>query len=150
MSDVDGVLTDGSMYYSEKGDEMKRFHTYDGMGIALLKEKAIKTGFITSENTLLVEARAKKLKLDYLLQGKKHGGKLEAAKWICDQEGIVLSEVAYIGDDINCIELLKEVGFAACPSNALAVVKSIPFIYITSTAGGSGAFRELVEYLIKE
>ena len=75
LSDVDGVLTDGSMYYSEMGDEMKRFHTYDGMAFELIRKAGIKTGIITSEKTKIVEKRAQKLKLDYLYQGKKDGGK---------------------------------------------------------------------------
>ena len=80
MTDVDGVLTDAGMYYSEKGDELKKFNTRDGMGLKLLQQAGIKTGFITTETTNIVTNRAKKLNIDYLYQGKRDGGKLSAAK----------------------------------------------------------------------
>jgi len=142
LSDVDGVLTDGGMYYSENSDELKKFNTRDGMAFELLRNAGIKTGIITSENTKIVENRAKKLKIDYLYQGKREGGKLSAAKEICEKEGFSLSETAYIGDDINCIELLSAVGLAACPTDAADKVKSIPNIIILSKKGGEGAVRE--------
>lgn len=149
LSDVDGVLTDGSMYYTESGDEMKRFHTYDGMAFELLSKAGIKTGIITSENTQIVERRAKKLKVDYLYQGKRDGGKLAAAKEICQKEGITLDQVAYIGDDINCMALLEAVGCKACPSNARPQVKKISGIQVLQTPGGSGAVREWVDQIIE-
>jgi YrbI family 3-deoxy-D-manno-octulosonate 8-phosphate phosphatase len=148
LSDVDGVLTDGGMYYSENGEELKKFNTRDGMGFQILREAGIKTGIITSETTKIVERRASKLQIDYVSQGKKNGGKLTAALEICEKEGINLSEVAYIGDDINCLELLSKVGYAACPSDAVKAVKNIPGILILSTKGGAGAVREFIEYLI--
>lgn len=148
LTDVDGVLTDAGMYYSEHGDELKKFNTRDGMGMQLLREAGIKTGIITSENTKIVENRAKKLKLDYLYQGKREGGKLAAAKEICEKEGITLNEVAYIGDDINCFDLLSNVGFAACPADALDKIKSIPNILILSKKGGEGCVREFIEKII--
>ena len=103
LSDVDGVMTDAGMYYTESGDEFKKFNTHDGMAFQLLREAGIKTGIITTENTKIVERRAAKLKVDYLYQGKGFGNKLQAAKEICEKENITLQEVAYIGDDINCI-----------------------------------------------
>ncbi|MEZ4900552.1 MAG: HAD family hydrolase [Spirosomataceae bacterium] len=103
LTDVDGVLTDGSMYYTESGDEFKRFHTHDGMAFELLRKAGIKTGIITSENTQIVARRAAKIKADFLYQGQRDGGKLAAAQEICHELGIHLSEVAYIGDDINCL-----------------------------------------------
>ena len=148
LSDVDGVMTDGSMYYSESGDEFKRFHTYDGMAFNLLTQAGIKTGIITSENTQLVARRAAKIKADYLYQGKRDGGKLQAALEICQKEGITMQEVAYIGDDINCFELLSNVGLAACPANAVAKIKAIPHIIHLQTKGGDGAVRELVEMIL--
>lgn len=150
LTDVDGVLTDGGMYYSELGDEQKKFNTRDGMGLQLLREKGIKTGIITSENTKLVERRAAKLKLDYLYQGKLTGGKLASAIEICEKEGITLNEVAYIGDDINCFELLSNVGWAACPADATAKVKSIPGITILSSKGGEGVVREFIEAILSK
>lgn len=148
LSDVDGVLTDGSMYYTESGDELKRFHTYDGMAFGLLKQAGIKTGIITSENTLIVERRAAKLKVDYLYQGHRDGGKLTAALEICTKEGISLDEVAYIGDDINCKALLEAAGYKACPANARPEIKAIPGILCLSTKGGDGAVREWVDIIL--
>jgi len=150
LTDVDGVLTDAGMYYTESGDEFKKFNTHDGMGFTILRERGIKTAMITSEQTKIVENRAKKLKVDYLFQGVKHEGKLEAAKQICDREGISMREVSYIGDDINCIPLLKAAGIAACPANAVKLVTEIPGIIRLATKGGDGAVREFVERLIAE
>lgn len=148
LCDVDGTLTDGGMYYSETGDEQKRFNTRDGMGFQLLREACIKTGIITSENTRIVENRAKKLKLDYLRQSKRDGGKVAAAQEICDELGITLSEVAYIGDDINCFDLLSAVAVAACPADAMPKVKAIPGIRVMTKKGGEGCVREFIESLI--
>ena len=148
ISDVDGTLTDSGMYYSESGDELKKFNTRDGMGFQLLHESGIKTGIITSEDTHIVADRAKKLKIDFLIQGKRDGGKLEAAKEICDKEGISLDEVAYIGDDRNCYELLSAVGIRACPADACEMVKGIDGIYQMKKKGGEGCVREFIELLI--
>jgi len=148
LTDVDGVLTDSGMYYSEAGDELKKFNTHDGMGLQLIKAKGIKTGIVTSENTKLVERRFQKLKLDYLYQGKREGGKLASVKEICEKEGITLAEVAYIGDDVNCFELLSSVGLAACPADALDTIKNIPGIVQIKKKGGEGCVREFVEMIM--
>ena len=148
LSDVDGTLTDAGMYYGENGEEFKKFNTHDGKGFELLRKAGIRTGIITSENTKIVENRAKKLKVDYLYQGLEHKGKLDIAKEICLKENISLDEVAYIGDDINCKELLQTVGLAACPANALEEIKNIPNIIKLSRYGGDGAVREFVEKII--
>ena len=147
ISDVDGVLTDGGMYYSENGDELKKFNTHDGMAFQLMRERGIKTAIITSENTKMVERRAAKLRIDYLMQGKRNGGKLEAAKEICEKIGIKLSEVAFIGDDVNDIELLEQVGFAFCPADAAESVRKLGRIIILATKGGDGAIRCLNEHI---
>lgn len=149
LSDIDGTLTDGGMYYSENGDELKKFNTRDGMGMGMLREKGIKVGIITSEDRELNQRRADKLKLDYFYQGKKNGGKLAVAKEICEQMGITLQEVAYIGDDVNCIELLSSVGMAACPADADERVKAIPGIKVMTKGGGEGCVREFCEVIIK-
>lgn len=148
ISDVDGTLTDSGMYYSESGDELKKFNTRDGLGFQLLHESGIKTGIITSEDTRIVADRARKLKVDFLIQGKRDGGKLEAAKEICDKEGISLDEVAYIGDDRNCYELLSAAGIRACPADACEMVKGIDGIYQMKKKGGEGCVREFIELLI--
>lgn len=147
LSDVDGTLTDGGMYYSESGDELKKFKTRDGMGFQLLREAGIKTGIITSEDTHIVANRAKKLKVDFLHQGKRNGGKLVVAKEICGQLGITLDEVAYIGDDINCMELLEAVGVKACPGDACEEVKDIPGMMVMKKNGGEGCVREFIEII---
>lgn len=149
LSDVDGTLTDGGMYYSENGDELKKFNTRDGMGFQLLREAGIKTGIITSENTKIVENRAKKLKIDYLIQGQKGEGKLLAVQKLCEEIGITLDEVAYIGDDINCLELLKNVGYAACPIDACDKVMEIPGIMVMGKKAGEGSVRSFIDLLIK-
>ena len=123
LTDVDGVLTDAGMYYTENGDELKKFSTYDGMAFSLLRDKGIKGGLITKENTQLVKNRAKKLKLDYEFSGIED--KVAILKQICDQEQITFDQVAYVGDDINDIPVLKIVGLAACPSNARPEVKEL-------------------------
>ena len=148
LSDVDGTLTDAGMYYGENGNELKKFNTRDGKGFELLHRADIKTGIITSENTKIVENRAKKLKVDFLRQGIEHNGKLEAVKRICQNENILLSEVAYVGDDINCKELLQSVGLAACPSDATQEIKDILNIIVLSKKGGDGAVREFAEYVL--
>lgn len=150
LSDVDGTLTDAGMYYSQSGDELKKFNTHDGKGFELLRGAGIKTGIITSEETKIVANRAKKLQVDYLYQGLEHKGKLQIAQEICHKEGITLDEVAYIGDDINCKELLEAVGVAACPKNATTRIKNIPNIIELSKNGGDGAVREFVEMLLKQ
>lgn len=149
LTDIDGTLTDGGMYYSEQGDEMKKFNTKDGMGLKLLQEKGIKTGIITSENMNLNQRRAMKLKVDYLKQGEKNKGKLIIAQEIAKEMGISMQEVAYIGDDINCYDLLNNVGFAACPADANEKIKSIARINIMSKKGGEGCVREFAEIFLK-
>ena len=149
LSDVDGTLTDAGMYYGENGEEFKKFNTHDGKGFELLRKAGIKTGIITSENTKIVENRAKKLKVDFLYQGLEHKGKLDIAKEICKELNITLDEVAYIGDDVNCKELLSSVGFAACPANALDEIKEIENIIKLKRNGGEGAVREFIEEMNK-
>jgi N-acylneuraminate cytidylyltransferase len=148
LTDVDGVLTDAGMYYSEKGDELKKFNTRDGMGLKLLQQAGIKTGFITTEVTRIVTNRAKKLNVDYLYQGKRDGSKLSAAKEICNDMGITLNEVVYMGDDINCKEILENVGYAACPSDADESIKAITGIHIMEKKGGEGCVRELIDSIL--
>lgn len=149
ISDVDGVLTDAGMYYSENGDELKKFNTRDGMGFNLLQNAGIKIGLVTSENTNIVTRRAKKLKMDYLYQGARNIGKLEAIKEICEQEGCQLNAVAYIGDDVNCFEALSNVGLAACPADAVKKIKDIPGIMLLERNGGEGVFREFAEIILE-
>jgi len=149
LTDVDGTLTDAGMYYGSNGEEFKKFNTHDGKGLEILHKAGIKTGIITSENTEIVSNRAKKLKVDYLYQGVENQGKLEIAREICKKEGITLNEVAYIGDDINCRELLESVGISACPSNATDNIQNILGIVKLSKNGGCGAVREFADYIMQ-
>ena len=147
LSDVDGVLTDGGMYYTESGDEFKKFNCYDGMGMKLLQQRGYKVGILTSEDRKINRNRANKLNLDYQFHGIKN--KLDFIVEFCDKENIDLSEIAYIGDDINCFDLLSKVGIAACPKNAIQKIKSIPNIIQLNSQGGYGAFREFAELYLK-
>lgn len=149
ISDIDGTLTDGGMYYSENGDELKKFNTRDGMGFALLRKAGIKTAIITSEDRSLNLRRAEKLKIDFIYQGKRGEGKVSVAKKICEELGITFNEVAYIGDDINCVDLLSLVGYAACPSDAHESIKSLPNIKMMTNKGGEGCVREFIEYCLE-
>ena len=148
-TDVDGVLTDAGMYYDNNGNELKRFNTHDGMAFNILKERGIITAMLTSEKTNIVKLRANKLQVDYLFQGVKGSEKLEALNKICVEKNMSLSEVAYIGDDINDYNVLSSVGFPACPKNAIANIKDIKGITHLSKSGGDGAVREFVELLLK-
>ncbi|MDG1425939.1 MAG: acylneuraminate cytidylyltransferase [Flavobacteriales bacterium] len=147
LSDVDGVLTDAGMYYTEKGDEIKKFSTYDGMAFKILQKKGVKVGIITTEDRQLNRNRAQKLSLDFDFHGADD--KLKIVKELCKKQNINLNQVAYIGDDVNCFELLSNVGFPACPKNAVDKIKSIPNIIQISQNGGSGVVREFVEIIIK-
>lgn len=147
LTDVDGVLTDAGMYYTEFGDEFKKFNTRDGKGLELLRKTGVKTGIITSEDTNIVTNRAKKLKVDFLFQGAGND-KLKIISKLCVEENISFSEIAYIGDDINDLELLSTVGLAACPQNAVDEIKSIRNIHILNSKGGEGAVREFIENFI--
>ena len=161
LTDVDGCLTDGGMYYSAKGEELKRFCVYDGMGIVLLRQAGIPCGILTSEQSPVVKARAEKLKIDflYLGVGSRVNGecltKKQAALRICDKLKITLTEVCFVGDDINDIDLLSAVGFPCCPPNARPEVKAVARangaladIHILNTPGGQGAIRELADYIL--
>ena len=147
LSDVDGVLTDAGMYYTENGDEFKKFCTYDGMGFQLLQNTGVKVGILTTEDRDLNRRRAKKLGLDFDFHGAKD--KLKIVKDLCDRENISLDEVAYIGDDINCFSLLCNVGIAACPNNAVPKIKAIPNIIQLSKNGGDGVVRQFVELILQ-
>tara|TARA_B100000683_G_scaffold12541_1_gene13310 strand:+ start:7808 stop:8950 length:1143 start_codon:yes stop_codon:yes gene_type:complete len=146
LSDVDGVMTDAGMYYTENGDEFKKFCTYDGMGMKLLQKSGIKVGILTSEDRVLNRRRAKKLDLDFDFHGAID--KFQIIKELCEREKITLNEVAYIGDDVNCFELLSNVGIAACPNNAVIKIKSIPNIIHLQKNGGEGVVREFVELIL--
>lgn len=155
LTDVDGCLTDGGMYYTAEGEVMKRFCVYDGMGMELLQQAGIPCGILTSENSVVVKARAEKLKLQFLYLGvgsKVNAGltKLQAAQEICNKRSITLAEVCYVGDDVNDIDLLSAVGYPCCPPNARSEVKAIKEIRVLKTPGGQGAIREIADEILKQ
>lgn len=146
LTDCDGCLTDAGMYYSEHGDELKKFNTRDGMGFRLLREKGIRTGIITSEKVDLVSRRANKLQLDILKMGI--GNKLKTVKDICRELHIGLENVAYIGDDINDLEVVEAAGFGCSVNSGMEIVKE-KADYVTKVNGGEGAVREVAELILQ-
>lgn len=147
LTDCDGCLTDAGMYYSEKGDELKKFNTRDGMGFGMLRERGIITGIVTGENVDLNRRRAEKLKLDILEAGCKD--KLNVVKLLCQRYGIAMENVLYIGDDINDVAVLEAVGYSCCPADAMPQVKEIAK-YISACRGGEGVIRDVIEKLLQK
>lgn len=145
LTDIDGVWTDAGMYYDQTGNEWKKFSTSDSAGVLFCKQLQIPVGIITGEDTEIVKRRAEKLKVDYLYQGIND--KLSVTKTLCEELQISLSEVAYIGDDLGDIELLKAVGFSAAPANAPEYIQALVHC-VTKKSGGEGAFREFVEEIL--
>ena len=145
LTDCDGCLTDGGMYYSEKGDELKKFNTKDGMGFGMLRSKGMLTGVITGERVDLNRRRFEKLRLDLMVPGCLN--KVEAIKRICDEYNITPEDIVYVGDDINDIEAIKMVGLGCCPSDANKRVLEAAD-YVTRAKGGEGVIREVVEHLL--
>lgn len=145
LTDIDGVWTDGGMYYDATDIELKKFNTYDSAGVLFAHHLGIPVGILTGENTEIVRRRANKLKVDYLFLGVKD--KVNVAKSLCEQLKITFEDVAYIGDDINDIKLLKEVGWAGVPASAPEYVKELATV-VLKKRGGEGAFREFVENLL--
>jgi YrbI family 3-deoxy-D-manno-octulosonate 8-phosphate phosphatase len=144
-TDVDGVLTDAGMYYSESGDEWKKFNTRDGMGIKLLQRAGLITAIVTQERTRLVARRAEKLAIPELHQGIMD--KLTVIREMAARHGLSLRQVAYIGDDVNDIETLKAVGFSASPADGLPQVLQV-VDYVCRKNGGEGAVREIAEMIL--
>ena len=146
LVDCDGCLTDGGIYYTEAGDELKKFNTRDGMGVAMLKEHGVLIGIITGEGVKLVERRAEKLRFDILEMNCIN--KKTVIQKICKTHNIRLENVAFIGDDINDLEALSIVGLSCCPADATEGVKMISS-YITKAKGGEGVLREVAEFVLK-
>ena len=137
ITDVDGVLTDGGMYYTKEGDIMKRFHARDGMGVTLLKNIGIPTIIVTKEQTEMVKRWSKRMKIKELIFNK-----------ICKKNNVIPNEIAYIGDDVNDFEILKKVGLSATPKDGINSIKKICH-HICSKDGGYGAFRELADLILE-
>ncbi|MBQ4913417.1 HAD-IIIA family hydrolase [Maribacter sp. MMG018] len=147
LTDIDGVWTDGGMYYDEKGNEFKKFNTYDSAGILFCKLLNIPTGIITGESADSVKRRAKKLNVDYVYLGVKD--KVRIVMQLCEKLDISLDEIAFIGDDINDYNLLQKINLNACPNSAPNYIKDI-VNWVMKKNGGEGAFREFVEKILEE
>jgi 3-deoxy-D-manno-octulosonate 8-phosphate phosphatase (KDO 8-P phosphatase) len=145
LTDIDGVWTDGGMFYDQFENEWKKFNTYDSAGVLFCHQQKIPVGIITGEQTNIVKRRAEKLQIDYLFQGVSN--KVAVALSLCESLNISIADVAYIGDDINDIELLKIVGISGSPFSAPKYIKNIVQI-VTEKKGGEGAFREFVETIL--
>lgn len=145
-TDVDGVLTDAGMYYSESGDEWKKFNTRDGMGIKLLQKAGLITAIVTQERTKLVARRAEKLAIPEVHQGAMD--KLSVVREMAARNGVMLDQVAYIGDDINDLDTLKAVGLSAAPADGLPQVLAV-VDYVCRKKGGEGAVREVIDMILE-
>lgn len=147
LTDIDGVWTDGGMYYDQTGNEWKKFHTYDSAGVLFAHKLGIQVGIITGEETEIVKRRSEKLKIDFLFQGVTD--KLSKIEELCIKLNINLKEIAYIGDDLNDVLLLNSVGISGVPNSAPNYIKDIATIKLLKN-GGEGVFREFVEVIITE
>ena len=144
-TDVDCVLTDCGMYYTSEGDYMKKFHTRDGMGIALLRKCGIPTIIVTKEKTKIVRNWAKKMKIDHVYDGIVDKEKI--LEKICKKYDITSSQVGYIGDDVNDLGLLKKVGFSATPNDGILDAQNI-VDYVCKKKGGDGVLREVTDLIL--
>ena len=145
-TDVDGVLTDGGMYYGESGEELKKFQTRDGMGIKLLQAEGIITAIITMENTKLVSRRGEKLGMPEIHQGVRD--KLAVIRELVEKYHLTLDQVAYMGDDVNDLQALRAVGFSGAPADCVDPVRRVVH-YLCRKKGGEGAVREVVDLILK-
>lgn len=145
IMDVDGVLTDGGMYYSEGGEELKKFSTRDGHGITLLHAARIKTALVTRERTPIVTRRAAKLGITEVHQGALD--KLPVVKALLEKHGLEPVEVCYIGDDVGDQEVMGYVGLAVAVQDALPPIRKIAH-YVTRKSGGAGAVREICDLIL--
>ncbi len=145
LSDIDGVWTDGGMYYDQQGNEWKKFHTYDSAGVLFAHLVNIPVGIITGESTNIVKRRANKLKIDYLYQGVSD--KSTIVEELMLQLKIEWEDIAYIGDDLNDIAVLSKVGLAGVPFSAPEYIKKYSVVELEKR-GGEGVFREFVEKIL--
>ncbi len=145
LTDIDGVLTNGGVYYSARGEEMKRYNIRDGMGMVRLRERGIEVGIVTRERTPIVAKRAEKLNIELLYEGATD--KIRTLEHILERTGFGATEIAFIGDDVNDLEVLRAVGLSAAPSDALPIVLNAVH-YVCSLRGGAGAFREFADLVL--
>tara|TARA_B110001454_G_C12704404_1_gene427992 strand:+ start:1193 stop:1690 length:498 start_codon:yes stop_codon:yes gene_type:complete len=145
ITDVDGVLTDGGIFYSKNGEFLKKFNTRDSMGMELLLNCGINTVMLTRENSEIVKKRAKKIKIAELYSNV--ADKKSILPKILKNYNVRIDEIAYIGDDINDLEIMRSIGFAATPNDGNTEVKKISN-YICKMKGGEGAFREIADLIL--
>ena len=145
IADVDGVLTDGGMYYSKAGEELKKFNTRDGMAVELLRKNQVNVILMSKENSKIVLQRGKKIQAKKSYIGIKN--KEEKLIEICKKFKVSLKGIAYLGDDINDLEIMKKVGFSASPNNAINQVKRKSH-FICKSNGGEGVLREVAELIL--
>lgn len=143
--DVDGVLTDGGLYYTETGEELKKFNVKDGMGLKLLMEAGVEVAIVTASQSVVVELRAQKLGINHVFCGVED--KLKVIKELCRKLGFSLDDVAYVGDDINDLSSLEAVGCPLTVADAMPVNKQRA-IYVTTQPGGCGAVREICDQIL--
>ena len=144
--DVDGVLTDGGIYMGETGELMKPFHVRDGLGICQWQNEGLGTAIITGRASEIVSRRAAELKIKDVYLG--HIDKRSAYDEIKARHGLQDEEVAYIGDDLVDLAVMQQVGFPAAPADAVHEVQSLACL-VAGRAGGRGAVREIIEFLLK-
>ncbi|MGI9289378.1 MAG: KdsC family phosphatase [Pseudomonadales bacterium] len=144
--DVDGVMTDGKLYFSAVGDTMKTFHTQDGQGIKLLRDSGVEVGIITGRQSEIVSRRAAELGLDHVLQGRED--KLQALQELLASTDHSLTSTAYVGDDLPDLAAIRAAGFGVAVCNASAIVRE-QADYVTEAGGGYGAVREVCELIMQ-
>lgn len=143
--DVDGVLTDAGMYYGPEGEVLKKFNTRDGHGLQRVREAGVAVAIISGEDSAIVHARAAKLRIDDVFSGVVD--KRAAIDQLCQQHGLDLDQVAFIGDDLNDLPALECVGLPCAVADAALPVRAMA-AYVTERRGGDGAVREVCELLI--
>jgi len=143
--DVDGVLTDGGLWYGPTGEAMKRFDVKDGHAMVLARLTGLPIAILTARNSTIVEVRAQELKLAKVFQGRREKG--PAFEELCLELGFPPAEVAYMGDDVNDLPALSRAGFSACPADAVPQVREAVH-FVSARPGGHGAAREFIELVL--
>jgi 3-deoxy-D-manno-octulosonate 8-phosphate phosphatase (KDO 8-P phosphatase) len=142
--DVDGVLTDGGLYYTDSGEELKKFNVKDGQGIKLIMQAGIEVAIISASNSAATLHRAKKLGIKHAFIGVED--KLTILKQLCEDLSLSLAQVAYVGDDVNDLPILKSVGCPLTVADAMPENQTLA-LYVTKLAGGQGCVREICNLL---
>ena len=145
LMDCDGVLTDGRLWLLQNGDEQKSFNTHDGLGLSLLHRAGLKSGIITGRTSSAVTRRARELGIEFVRQGEPD--KIRPFEEVIRREGVAESEVAFVGDDLTDIPIMRRVGLAVAVADAVEETRSVAH-YITRAKGGHGAVREVIKLIL--